>query len=141
MNSKNNINFFLQDYVIFTALDWLLGVTWYFHYRCDIYQLKSKQELQQLISGFVRFLETLNKMRRTAQTRRQKVGLKPVSFMIPCHKEISFWKSTCKPFTMSVYNYELLLDCIFICIFFLWQHSGDNVSSTPTSDQQTSQAR
>ncbi|XP_078335331.1 GATOR complex protein Iml1-like isoform X5 [Crassostrea virginica] len=59
--------------------------------RCDIYQLKSKQELQQLISGFVRFLETLNKMRRTAQTRRQK-------------------------------------------------HSGDNVSSTPTSDQQTSQA-
>nr|XP_022339565.1 GATOR complex protein DEPDC5-like isoform X4 [Crassostrea virginica] len=59
--------------------------------RCDIYQLKSKQELQQLISGFVRFLETLNKMRRTAQTRRQK-------------------------------------------------HSGDNVSSAPTSDQQTSQA-
>nr|XP_011413842.2 GATOR complex protein DEPDC5 isoform X3 [Crassostrea gigas] len=59
--------------------------------RCDIYQTRSKQELQQLISGFVRFLETLNKMRRTAQTRRQK-------------------------------------------------HSGDNVSSTPTSDQQMSQA-
>ncbi|XP_062606005.1 GATOR1 complex protein DEPDC5-like isoform X1 [Saccostrea cucullata] len=40
--------------------------------RCDIYQMRSKLELQQLISGFVRFLETLNKIRRTAQTRRPK---------------------------------------------------------------------
>ncbi|XP_056008596.1 GATOR complex protein DEPDC5-like isoform X2 [Ostrea edulis] len=60
-----------------------------FH-RCDIYKTKSKQELQQLISGFVRFLETLNKIRRTAQTRRPK-------------------------------------------------HSGDNVSTTPSTDQQTAQ--
>lgn len=45
-------------------------------YRCDIYEPKSSSELQSLIAGFVRYVETLNKIRRTAKERRPKVKYK-----------------------------------------------------------------
>lgn len=40
--------------------------------RCDIYEPKSSSELQSLIAGFVRYVETLNKIKRTAKERRPK---------------------------------------------------------------------
>ncbi|KAK3094846.1 hypothetical protein FSP39_006992 [Pinctada imbricata] len=42
------------------------------HDRCDIYEEKTSQELQQLVSGFVKYLELLNKIKRTGPSRRQK---------------------------------------------------------------------
>ncbi|XP_053383864.1 GATOR complex protein Iml1-like [Mercenaria mercenaria] len=38
--------------------------------RCDIYEDKTAVELKQLVTGFTRYLETLNKMKRTAVTRK-----------------------------------------------------------------------
>ncbi|XP_052240462.1 GATOR complex protein Iml1-like isoform X2 [Dreissena polymorpha] len=40
------------------------------HQRCDIYEEKTSSELKQLIIGFTRYLEILNKMKRTAVTRQ-----------------------------------------------------------------------
>ncbi|KAK6967840.1 DEP domain-containing protein 5 [Biomphalaria glabrata] len=40
--------------------------------RCDIYEEKSPKELSQLISGFIRFLETMNKLKRAATQRKSK---------------------------------------------------------------------
>lgn len=127
----------LGNHVIWTNLihqwDWWALFSHYDTYifccRCDIYQMRSKQELQQLISGFVRFLETLNKMRRTAQTRRQKV------------KHITYMYLISKTVKKKIYVNKLELDYDWYCDWLFKQHSGDNVSSTPTSDQQTSQAR
>ncbi|XP_052798952.1 GATOR complex protein Iml1-like isoform X2 [Mya arenaria] len=39
------------------------------HPRCDIYEEKTGAELKQLLTGFTKYLETLNKMKRTATTR------------------------------------------------------------------------
>ncbi|XP_005093712.1 GATOR complex protein Iml1 isoform X2 [Aplysia californica] len=39
--------------------------------RCDIYEEKSATELQQLISGFIRFLESMNKMKRPSPQQRK----------------------------------------------------------------------
>ncbi|XP_048241324.1 GATOR complex protein Iml1-like isoform X1 [Haliotis rufescens] len=43
------------------------------HHRCDIYEKRSGQEVKTLISGFVRYLETINKLKRTHQARRSKL--------------------------------------------------------------------
>ena len=44
----------------------------FYFLRCDIYEEKSKEDLKQLISGFTRYIEILNKMRRPQTTRQQK---------------------------------------------------------------------
>ncbi|XP_070204272.1 GATOR complex protein Iml1-like isoform X2 [Littorina saxatilis] len=41
--------------------------------RCDIYEEKSPAEIKTLISGFLRFLEILNKLKKSPQFRRSKV--------------------------------------------------------------------
>ncbi|KAL5017610.1 hypothetical protein ScPMuIL_007199 [Solemya velum] len=43
--------------------------------RCDLYEERTADELNILIHEFVRYVETLNKIRRTAQTRRPKGAL------------------------------------------------------------------
>ena len=48
------------------------GVSFFCTFRCDIYEEKSNQELKQLVTGFTRYIEILNKMRRTQTTRQQK---------------------------------------------------------------------
>nr|KAG5702348.1 hypothetical protein BaRGS_003015 [Batillaria attramentaria] len=40
--------------------------------RCDIYEEKSASELKQQIANFVRFLEIINKLKRSPQARRSK---------------------------------------------------------------------
>ncbi|XP_050411212.1 GATOR complex protein Iml1 isoform X2 [Patella vulgata] len=45
--------------------------------RCDIYEDKTLAELKQLISGFQRFLEVANKIKRPQQTRKSRVNLPP----------------------------------------------------------------
>ncbi|CAL1534400.1 unnamed protein product [Lymnaea stagnalis] len=40
--------------------------------RCDIYEEKSVKEHKHLINGFVRFLETMNKLKRTVTQRKSK---------------------------------------------------------------------
>ncbi|XP_064612475.1 LOW QUALITY PROTEIN: GATOR1 complex protein DEPDC5-like [Liolophura sinensis] len=42
------------------------------HKYCDIYEEKTHHELKQLIEGFLRCLEILNNIKRTASTRRTK---------------------------------------------------------------------
>ncbi|XP_076434608.1 GATOR complex protein Iml1-like [Babylonia areolata] len=42
--------------------------------RCDIYEEKSPAEFKQLIMGFLRFTEILNKLKKSPQARRSKVG-------------------------------------------------------------------
>ncbi|KAL8624692.1 hypothetical protein ACOMHN_038238 [Nucella lapillus] len=42
--------------------------------RCDIYEEKSPAEFKQLITGFLRFVEILNKLKKSPQARRSKVG-------------------------------------------------------------------
>ncbi|KAH9502461.1 GATOR complex protein depdc5 [Bulinus truncatus] len=40
--------------------------------RCDIYEEKTPKELTQLITGFVKFLENMNKLKRTVTQRKSK---------------------------------------------------------------------
>ena len=50
--------------------------------RCDIYEEKTSQELKQLIMGFTRYIEVLNKMKRTQTTRQQKTKVNSLSWEI-----------------------------------------------------------
>ena len=44
------------------------------NHRCDIYEEKTPSELQHLISGFIKFLESMNKLKRpSTQQRKSKV--------------------------------------------------------------------
>ena len=42
--------------------------------RCDIYEEKSPAECKSLITGFLRFVEILNKLKKSPQNRRSKVS-------------------------------------------------------------------
>lgn len=52
--------------------------------RCDIYEDKNAADLKQLVTGFTRYLETLNKMKRTAVTRHTTCVHKEFLIKNPC---------------------------------------------------------
>ena len=52
---------------VFTSLSLSLS-------RCDIYEEKSPQELNQLVAGFVKFLESMNKLKRPSTQQRKTVA-------------------------------------------------------------------
>ncbi|XP_074643885.1 GATOR1 complex protein DEPDC5-like [Tubulanus polymorphus] len=43
-------------------------------FRCDIYEERTTPEKQQLVEGFLRYLEAINKIRRPGSTRRPKIA-------------------------------------------------------------------
>lgn len=46
-----------------------IGILYYFYHRCDIYEERTPAQLKELINGFVKFLETMNKIKRVTQRK------------------------------------------------------------------------
>ncbi|XP_059170420.1 GATOR complex protein Iml1-like [Physella acuta] len=47
--------------------------------RCDIYEEKSSKELKLLINGFIKFLETMNKLKRTQRKSKAEASNSPTA--------------------------------------------------------------
>ncbi|XP_064646189.1 GATOR1 complex protein DEPDC5-like [Lineus longissimus] len=58
--------------------------------RCDIYEERCIKEQCQIVEGYLRFIETINKIRRPSSTRKQKISeARRASHEYHCQKKLS----------------------------------------------------
>ena len=77
--------------------------------RCDIYEEKTNQELKQLVMGFTRYIEILNKMRRTQTTRQQKAKVIYMGLVARKHVFVACQHQWHKPVCASDQHFCYLL--------------------------------